>query len=645
MSDLPRRVDVAIIGAGFGGLGAAIEMQRAGFSDFAVLERAPEVGGTWFYNSYPGCQCDVPSNLYSYSFAKRPDWPRSYSEQPEILAYLKDCSHRFGVRDRFHFGCEVTQAHWDDGPGRWEIETSRGPVSARVLVAATGLLSQPRIPDIPGLDTFPGQVVHTARWGDGQDYTGRRVAVVGTGATAIQLVPHLQEQAESLVVFQRTPPWVLPLLDRPVGRWLQKLYARVPATQDAARALVYGLREPLVVPLAFLPKLTPLFQLLGKLQLRRQVKDPALRRRLTPDYVIGCKRILLSNRWYRALTARNVTVVTEGLERVDGEHPGRLRRDAGPGGRAGLRDRLHAHRAADRPPPPRERRSFTRRGVVAEAGGLPRLDGGGLPEPVPDLRAERQPRAQLDDLHARVAVPLPAARAAGDAGPPAADPRDPAGGPARLQPRGPAAARRHGLERGPVRELVPRQQRREPDHVGRLHLPVPAGSRAASTWPITGPAASTSRSRCQLSGSDSSAQTRLPPSSMCSAPQSAANPATMPSPRPSSSSCSTARTMGSTAEPSRTAMTSDAAVISEFEDEIGTAVLDSVGDEFADDQPGDVPEVGLALTPALEHAVHDLPGPAGGAFAEWQAQLRREARRVRTLLRSREQGRRPYTLG
>lgn len=320
---LPRRVDVAVVGAGFGGLGAAIEMQRAGFSDFAVLERAPEVGGTWFYNSYPGCQCDVPSNLYSYSFAKRPDWTRSYSEQPEILSYLKDCSRRFGIRDRIHFRCNVTAARWDDREQRWDIETSRGPISARVLVAATGLLSQPRIPEIPGLDTFPGQVIHTGQWGEGQhgdghSWAGRRVAVVGTGATAIQLVPHLQEQADQLVVFQRTPPWVLPLLDRKVGRWLRTLYEKLPATQDAARAVVYGIREPLVVPLAYAPKLTSVFQGLAKLHLRRQVKDPELRRRLTPDYVIGCKRILLSNRWYRALTAPNVTVVSEGLARVDG---------------------------------------------------------------------------------------------------------------------------------------------------------------------------------------------------------------------------------------------------------------------------------------------------------------------------------------
>jgi cation diffusion facilitator CzcD-associated flavoprotein CzcO len=315
---LPQHVEVAIVGAGFGGLGAAIEMQRAGFNDFAVLERAPEVGGTWFYNSYPGCQCDVPSNLYSYSFAPRADWPRSYSEQPEILEYLQDCSHKFGVRDRIYFNCEMRAARWDGDRRRWDIETSRGTLSARVLVGATGLLSEPRIPDIPGLEDFGGQIVHSARWGAGRDFTGQRVAVVGTGATAIQLVPHLQEQVAQLYVFQRTPPWVLPLLDRKVGRWLQRLYRAVPAIQDAARGLVYGLREPIVVPLAIAPKLTKILEGIARVQLRRQVPDGALRRRLTPDYVIGCKRILLSKRWYPAITSANVEVISEGLTGIQG---------------------------------------------------------------------------------------------------------------------------------------------------------------------------------------------------------------------------------------------------------------------------------------------------------------------------------------
>ena len=314
---LPAEVEVAIVGAGFGGIGAAIELERAGFRDFAVLERAPEIGGTWWANNYPGCQCDVPSNLYSYSFAPKPDWSRSYSEQPEILGYLRDCVERFGVRDRIHLNCEMAEASWNEDGRSWRIETSRGTLRARFLIAAPGLLSEPRIPPIPGLDEFEGPALHTARWRDAPDLRGRRVAVVGTGATAIQLVPHLQEQAEKLYVFQRTPPWVLPLNDRAVGGTLKRLYAAAPAVQAAARGGVYAIREGLVIPLAITPKLAKAVALVAAAQRRWQIRDPALRRKVTPDYVIGCKRILLTNKWYPALAEPNVELVTEGVQRIE----------------------------------------------------------------------------------------------------------------------------------------------------------------------------------------------------------------------------------------------------------------------------------------------------------------------------------------
>ena len=315
---MPEHVDVAIVGAGFGGIGAAIELDRAGFGDFAVLERAPEVGGTWWANSYPGCQCDVPSNLYSYSFARKPDWSRSYSEQPEILDYLRDCVERFGVRDRIHLECEMQNAAWSEDEQRWLIETSRGALSARFLIGAPGLLSEPKTPSVPGLDDFDGLTIHTARWGDGPDLRGKRVAVVGTGATAIQLVPKLQAEVDRLFVFQRTPPWVLPLADRPLSRPLQKLYAKLPALQDAARGAVWLLREALVVPLAVAPPLSRLLKLVGTVQRRVQIRDPELRARVTPDYVPGCKRLLLTNKWYPALTEPNVELVTEGLAEIRG---------------------------------------------------------------------------------------------------------------------------------------------------------------------------------------------------------------------------------------------------------------------------------------------------------------------------------------
>ena len=306
------------MGAGFGGLGAAIALERAGFRDFAVIERGEEVGGTWWFNSYPGCQCDVPSNLYSFSFASNWPWSRSYPLQPEIRDYLRHCSERFGVRDRFHLRCEMEDARWDADARRWRIETSRGPLTARVLVAAPGLLSEPKIPDVPGLDGFEGEVVHTARWGEGRDLSGRRVAVVGTGATAVQLVPQLQPQVERLVIFQRTPPWIAPLPDRPLTELERRAYARSKPIQRLARGVVYALREPLALGLAVAPRLMKAVEAVSRLQLRMQVPDPELRARLIPDYTIGCKRILLTNAWYPALVQPNVELVSEGLGEVRG---------------------------------------------------------------------------------------------------------------------------------------------------------------------------------------------------------------------------------------------------------------------------------------------------------------------------------------
>jgi cation diffusion facilitator CzcD-associated flavoprotein CzcO len=314
--DLPRHVEVALVGAGFGGLGAAISLERAGFRDFVVLERGAEVGGTWWFNSYPGAQCDIPSNLYSFSFAPKPDWTTNYPLQPEILDYLRECSRSFAVRDRIRFECELLEATWREEEQRWEIETSAGSLTARMLVAAPGLLSEPRTPDLPGLDSFAGPVFHSARWDHSQDLRGKRVALVGTGASAIQIGPRIQPEVERMYVFQRTPPWVVPLPDRPVGERLQRLYRRFPMLQKASRGFDYALREPIVIAMAFVKPLLKLGEALSRYHLRRQVPDPELRRRLTPDYVLGCKRLLLSSDWYPALAEPNVEVVTEGVEEV-----------------------------------------------------------------------------------------------------------------------------------------------------------------------------------------------------------------------------------------------------------------------------------------------------------------------------------------
>jgi cation diffusion facilitator CzcD-associated flavoprotein CzcO len=307
---------VAIVGTGFSGLGMAARLKREGIDDFVVLERNEGVGGTWWDNTYPGCQCDVPSHLYSFSFAPNPDWSRTYSLQPEIRDYLGHCAERFGVTPHIRFGVELRAASWDDDAGTWRLETSDGEMTVKVLVAGVGPLSEPAQPDIPGLDRFAGRVFHSARWDHEHDLAGERVGVIGTGASAIQFVPRIQPEVDSLHVFQRTPPWILPHTDRPVSGLERRVYRRFPRLQRLARLGIYLSREWLVLAFSRRRQLMKLPERLARRHLRRQVRDPELRRRLTPDYTIGCKRILLSNDWYPALTAPNVDVVTDGIREV-----------------------------------------------------------------------------------------------------------------------------------------------------------------------------------------------------------------------------------------------------------------------------------------------------------------------------------------
>jgi cation diffusion facilitator CzcD-associated flavoprotein CzcO len=313
---LPEEVAIAIVGAGFGGLGMAIALKQRGVHDFVVLERAPDVGGTWVANTYPGCQCDVPSNLYSFSFAPNPDWTHSYPLQPQIQRYLRACAERFGILEHTHLNCEMREAAWDGVRGRWQIETSHGRLSAKVLVAAPGLLSEPTAPPIPGLDRFGGTVFHTARWDHGHDLTGERVALVGTGATAIQVGPRIRPKVARLHVFQRTPGWVLPHPDRAIPRVVRRLYARVPALQRLARRADYALREALAVGMTHELRLLGPIELVARAQRRLQVRDPVMRAQLTPRYRIGCKRVLLSNDWYPTLTAPNTELVTAPIAEV-----------------------------------------------------------------------------------------------------------------------------------------------------------------------------------------------------------------------------------------------------------------------------------------------------------------------------------------
>jgi cation diffusion facilitator CzcD-associated flavoprotein CzcO len=309
-------VRVAIVGSGFSGLGAAIRLKQEGIDDLVVLERADDVGGTWRDNSYPGCACDVPSHLYSFSFALNPDWTRSFSPQPEIWEYLRRCAREYGVMPHLRFGHEVLSAAWDDTRQRWCIETSRGPLTAQVLILGTGPLSEPQLPSLPGLDRFRGTVFHSARWNHDHDLRGERVAVIGTGASAIQFVPHVQRVAARLHLFQRTPPWILPRLDRPVTALERWLFHRVPGAQRLARLGIYWGRESSVVGFTRAPRLLTVVQRLALRHLRRQVGDPELRRRLTPSYTIGCKRILISSDYYPALDKPNVEVVSSAIAEV-----------------------------------------------------------------------------------------------------------------------------------------------------------------------------------------------------------------------------------------------------------------------------------------------------------------------------------------
>ncbi len=299
---------VAIIGTGFGGIGAAVRLQRAGFDDVVLFERADEVGGVWRDNRYPGAACDVRSHLYVFSFAPNPDWSHRFSPQPEILDYLRGVADRFGVRPRIRFGHDVEEARWDDEAARWRIDTSQGRFTADVLIAAPGALAEPRVPDIPGAASFEGRVLHTSRWDPDLDLRGRRVAVVGTGASAIQVVPSIQPVVEHLTLFQRTPPWVIPRRDRLVSARVRRALRRTPALLRGIRKALYRSHE--LYGLAFRhPFLARQIERLVRLRLRWQVRDPELRRVLTPDYRFGCKRILLSDDYYPALTQPNVTVV------------------------------------------------------------------------------------------------------------------------------------------------------------------------------------------------------------------------------------------------------------------------------------------------------------------------------------------------
>jgi len=314
VSSIPH-TRIAIVGSGFSGLGMAVRLKQEGMHDFVVLERAEELGGTWRDNTYPGCACDVPSNLYSFSFAPNPGWSHTFSPQPEIWEYMRRVSREHGVDEHIRYAHEVTAAHWDAEAELWRIQTSAGEMTAEVLVAGAGPLSDPKLPDIDGIDSFEGTIFHSAHWDHEHSLEGERVAVIGTGASSIQLIPQIQPRVGALHVFQRTPPWIVPHRNRATSRWERLLFRVCPPAQRLVRGAVYCARELFVLPLMH-PRDGSLTERLSRKHLREQVPDPALRARLAPHYRIGCKRILISDEYYPTLQQPNVEVVTDSISAI-----------------------------------------------------------------------------------------------------------------------------------------------------------------------------------------------------------------------------------------------------------------------------------------------------------------------------------------
>jgi cation diffusion facilitator CzcD-associated flavoprotein CzcO len=312
-----RQPSITIIGAGFGGLGTAVELKRAGYRDITVLEKADGVGGVWRENTYPNAACDVPSSLYSWSFAPNPGWPHRYSRQDEILAYIERTAREQGVLELVRTGVEVTSASYDETTARWRVQTSTGEqIDTDVLVTAVGQLSRPSIPELPGLGTFRGPAFHSAEWDHSVDLRGKRIAVLGTGASAIQFVPGIQPEAGHVTVFQRSAPYVAPKPDRQYTATHGKLFRRFPRTQQLGRELTWHITEQFNKALIEDTPLKTAVKLGWRAQLFAQIRDRELRKKLVPDYEFGCKRVLFSNDWYSTLAKPNLDVVTEPVVEV-----------------------------------------------------------------------------------------------------------------------------------------------------------------------------------------------------------------------------------------------------------------------------------------------------------------------------------------
>jgi len=304
-------VNTLIIGAGFAGLGSAIRLKQSGLNDFVILERGNKVGGTWRDNNYPGAACDIPSNLYSYSFAQNPNWSRGFSGSPEILDYIHHLVSNFNLGELIHFNQNVSSLSFDESTGLWTVSLSDGNFyHARTVIAAQGPLSNFSFPNIAGIENFKGKKIHSANWDHDYDIKGKRIAVIGTGASAIQIIPELVKTAEFVKVFQRTPGWVTPRPDYKTPEWNKTIFRKIPAAQTAMRRALYWTHESMALAVIWNSPLTKVAEQLAKSHLNRQVKDAWLRRQLTPDFKIGCKRVLVSNDYYPALQQPNCKLIT-----------------------------------------------------------------------------------------------------------------------------------------------------------------------------------------------------------------------------------------------------------------------------------------------------------------------------------------------
>ncbi len=311
-----RHVHIAILGTGFSGLGMAIRLRQSGHHDFVILEKASDIGGTWRDNTYPGCACDIPSHLYSFSFALNPQWSHTYSPQREIQSYLRRCARRFGIIPHIQWNSTMLNATWSEADQYWQITTTQGQLFADILILGNGPLSEPSLPSIAGIADFAGVTFHSAQWRHDYDLTNKRVAVIGTGASAIQFVPRIQPHVSHLSLFLRTPPWIIPRMDHPIPTWQQTLFSLLPLAQRLERAKMYWLRELTALGFVYKPAMIEKGMLLARQHLEAHISDPILREKLTPTYTMGCKRVLLSDDFYPALTQPNVEVITDRIRAI-----------------------------------------------------------------------------------------------------------------------------------------------------------------------------------------------------------------------------------------------------------------------------------------------------------------------------------------